>query len=237
MILLPALQALGTFPLAELFGTSWVDQPIEFRYDGGQPAPGTARMIGPAGTEVPFQWVSSCSDSTAVKGCIVVRSNLPAGANYKWTLQTGAPQAVPVKPVQIAQVGSNWGNQLPADWHSHRHSGRQRCAVESGAGTGHLNRQWHMDRRRQRAELPLYRNQSEWLCGQRRRPAYHQGLYGHRLQRHGHRFGTDENRNQGHLYVQPAAICGRVYRHQCGWPRALHHHRDDVREFEVDSHR
>lgn len=101
-------QTLGTFSLAELFGTTWPDQPIEFRYDGGQPAPGGARMIGPAGTEVPFQWVSSCSDVTAVKGCIAVRSNLPAGANYTWTLQAQPPAAAPVNPVAIAQVGSDW---------------------------------------------------------------------------------------------------------------------------------
>ena len=101
-------QTLGTFQLAELFGVAWPDQPIEFRYDGGQPAPGAAKMIGPNGAEVPFQWVSSCSDATAVRGCIAVRSNLPAGANYTWTLQTGTPQAAPVNPVQIAQTGSNW---------------------------------------------------------------------------------------------------------------------------------
>ena len=103
-----APRSLATFQLSEMFGTSWPDQPVEFRYDGGQPPAGSALMVGPAGTEVPYQWVSSCSDATATKGCIAVRSNLPAGANYTWTLQTGSPSAVPVNPVQVSQVGSNW---------------------------------------------------------------------------------------------------------------------------------
>ena len=72
---------LATFSLNELFGATWPDQPIEFRYDGGQP-PAAARMIGPTGAEVPFQWVSSCSDATAVNGCIAIRNNLPPNSNY-----------------------------------------------------------------------------------------------------------------------------------------------------------
>jgi len=101
--------SLAIFQLSEVFSVAWPDQPIEFRYDGGQPAPGTARMIGPSGAEVPFQWVSSCSDATALKGCIVVRSSLPANVTYTWSLQSVAPQAAPpAHPVQIAQVGSNW---------------------------------------------------------------------------------------------------------------------------------
>ena len=68
----------------------------------------TTRMIGPNGFEVPYQWVSSCSDANAVKGCIVVRSSLSALSHYYWTLQRGdAPAATPVNPVQVAQVGSN----------------------------------------------------------------------------------------------------------------------------------
>lgn len=99
---------LASFSLNELFGVSWPDQPIEFRYDGGQP-PANTRMIGPNGTEVPFQWVSSCSDTSATRGCIAVRSSLPANASYTWTLQSGvAPAATPVNPVQLTQVGSNY---------------------------------------------------------------------------------------------------------------------------------
>jgi hypothetical protein len=104
-------QALGTFQMSELFGVSWPDQPIEFRYDGGQPAAGTARIMlsnGTSTSEVPFQWVSSCSDATATKGCIAVRSALPANANYTWTLQSGSPTVSPVNPVQLAKVGSNY---------------------------------------------------------------------------------------------------------------------------------
>ena len=100
---------LATFPLNELFGVAWPDQPIEFRYDGGRPPLATTRMMGPLGTEVPYQWVSSCSDATAVKGCIVVRSNLPANASYAWTLQSGvAPTATAVNPVRLNQAGNNY---------------------------------------------------------------------------------------------------------------------------------
>src|SRR5262249_11910866 len=69
----PVIQTLATFQLSEMFGASWPDQPIEFRYDGGLPQPDSSRMIGPDGAETPFQWVSSCSDATATKGCILVR--------------------------------------------------------------------------------------------------------------------------------------------------------------------
>ncbi|HEX4135638.1 MAG TPA: LamG domain-containing protein, partial [Bryobacteraceae bacterium] len=99
---------LATFSLNELFGATWRDQPIEFRYDGYRPPAATTRMIGPAGVEVPYQWVSSCSDATAVKGCIAIRNNLPPNSNYTWTLQSGIPPvATPVNPVQLKQVGNN----------------------------------------------------------------------------------------------------------------------------------
>ncbi|HWF08394.1 MAG TPA: LamG-like jellyroll fold domain-containing protein, partial [Bryobacteraceae bacterium] len=99
---------LAVFPLSELFGVAWPDQPIEFRYDGDKPPVATTRMMGPLGAEVPYQWVSSCSDASAVKGCIAVRSNLPANANYAWTLQGGAlPTAKAVNPVQLNTVGAN----------------------------------------------------------------------------------------------------------------------------------
>jgi hypothetical protein len=99
---------LAVFPLSELFGVAWPDQPIEFRYDGDKPPVATTRMVGPLGAEVPYQWVSSCSDASAVKGCIAVRSNLPAKANYVWTLQGGiAPAAKAVNAVQLNTVGAN----------------------------------------------------------------------------------------------------------------------------------
>ncbi|HEY3841462.1 MAG TPA: hypothetical protein VGL72_33055, partial [Bryobacteraceae bacterium] len=98
----------GTFSLSEQFGVSWPEQPIEFRYDGGRP-PGDTRMMGPDGREVPFQWVSSCSDATATKGCIVVRSGLPANAAYTWKLQSGAAAtATPANPVQLKRTGGNY---------------------------------------------------------------------------------------------------------------------------------
>jgi hypothetical protein len=103
-------QTLGTFQLSELFGVGWPDQPIEFRYDGGQPPAGTRMMLfnGSSSSEVPYQWVSSCSDATATKGCITVRSSLPANSSYTWTLQTTAPAANQTNPVQLATVGSNY---------------------------------------------------------------------------------------------------------------------------------
>ncbi|HEX4137077.1 MAG TPA: Ig-like domain-containing protein [Bryobacteraceae bacterium] len=98
---------LGTFQLSELFGGSWPDQPIEFAYNQGSGAPSMAYMIGPSGGEVAYQWVSTCS-APGANGCIAVRSSLPPGSNYTWTLVSGvAPLAAPVNPVSMATVGNN----------------------------------------------------------------------------------------------------------------------------------
>jgi hypothetical protein len=103
-----SLKTLATFSLNEMFGVSWPDQPIEFRYDGGQP-PANTRMIGPNGSEVPFQWEPSCADTSAVNGCIVVRSNLPANASYAWTLQSGAaPAATQTNAVALHVAVNNY---------------------------------------------------------------------------------------------------------------------------------
>jgi hypothetical protein len=101
---------LASFPLTELFGTNWTDQPIEFRYDGGRPSENATRMLlEPLGIEVPYQWVSSCSDATAKKGCILVRGSLPAKAAYTWTLQSGKPPSATVaNPVKLSIQGSNY---------------------------------------------------------------------------------------------------------------------------------
>jgi hypothetical protein len=103
----PALpRTLATFKMAELFGVSWPEQPIEFRYDGGRPAAESTRMLGPDGRETSWQWVSSCADPTALKGCILVRGDLPAHAASTWTLQTGiAPQPSIRTPVRISESG------------------------------------------------------------------------------------------------------------------------------------
>lgn len=106
-----AAQTLGTFNLTEQFGVSWIDQPIEFRYDGGKPATNSAKVMfnnGTTNVEVPYQWVSSCADATAVLGCITVRGSLPSAANYTWTLVTGAPSASPTNPVALNIVGNNY---------------------------------------------------------------------------------------------------------------------------------
>src|SRR5262249_22246182 len=108
-ITLAPTQTVAVFQLNDYFGTSWPDQPIEFRYDGGQPTVSTTRMMGPNGAEVPYQWVSACSDPTATRGCILVRSGLPANTSYTWTLQTGAaPAATPTNPVRLNQTASSW---------------------------------------------------------------------------------------------------------------------------------
>ncbi|MDP9170990.1 MAG: hypothetical protein M3N54_10270, partial [Acidobacteriota bacterium] len=102
-------QTLSTFQLPELFGVAWPDQPIEFRYDGGQPPQSTTRMVGPDGQEVPYQWVTSCSDTNATKGCIAVRAGLPANSASTWTLQSGvAPAAAAVHAVRLTQTDSAW---------------------------------------------------------------------------------------------------------------------------------
>ena len=106
----PALpRTLATFKMAELFGVSWPEQPIEFRYDGDRPPTESTRMMGPDGREIPWQWVSSCADSTAVKGCILVRGDLAANAASAWTLQTGvAPQSAVANAVRISESGGNY---------------------------------------------------------------------------------------------------------------------------------
>src|SRR5664279_2008261 len=99
---------LATFTLADKFGVAWGDQPIEFRYDGGLPNISTTRMML-NGTEVPYQWVSSCSDTLATLGCIAVRGSLPANATQVWTLQSGtAPTVTATHPGVLATVGNNY---------------------------------------------------------------------------------------------------------------------------------
>jgi len=97
---------LATFTLSEPAGVNWPNQPIEFRYDGGVPPLTTTRMLGPDGlTEVPYQWVSSCVDQTAIQGCIAIRDSLAANASNSYTLQSGvAPVAAPANSVRIASV-------------------------------------------------------------------------------------------------------------------------------------
>ena len=111
---------LATFRMSEYFGASWPDQPIEFRYAGSQPPAASTRLIGSAGKEIPYQWISSCDGAGREEndpkegkdgkdGCILIRSYLPANANYTWTLQSGvAPAAPVVNPVRLTQTGPNY---------------------------------------------------------------------------------------------------------------------------------
>src|SRR5262249_46392837 len=85
-------------------------QPIEFRYDGGRPPENATRMVlQPSGVEVPYQWVPSCSDAEAKRGCILVRGSLPAKASYTWILESGKPPSATVtNPVTLSMRGSNY---------------------------------------------------------------------------------------------------------------------------------
>src|SRR5579885_399716 len=103
-----------TFTLTEQFGANWTDQIIEFQYSGTQSSISGKKMMlsvnGGASAEVPFQWIpaSDCTDEDATVGCIVVRSNLSAGATNTWTLVSGTPSATATNPVQLATVGNNY---------------------------------------------------------------------------------------------------------------------------------
>jgi hypothetical protein len=59
----------ATFTLQERFGVAHPQQPVEFTFAGGTVDPAEARMIGPAGVEVPFQQLAS--------GNILVQTRLP----------------------------------------------------------------------------------------------------------------------------------------------------------------
>jgi hypothetical protein len=95
--------------MAELFGVSWPEQPIEFRYDGDRPPAESSRVLGPDGRDTPWQWISSCVDATATKGCILVRGNLPANSNSVWTLQSGTSSGTATRnPVRISETGESY---------------------------------------------------------------------------------------------------------------------------------
>jgi hypothetical protein len=94
----PALPC--TFTLTEPFnGANWPTQPIDFRYDGGFAMVKTAKVVNGNGTELPFQWVSSCWDPTALFGCIEIQDSLPAAATQTYTLEAGPPSASVSNPV------------------------------------------------------------------------------------------------------------------------------------------
>jgi hypothetical protein len=94
----PALPC--TFTLTEPFnGSNWPTQPIDFRYDGGFAMVKTAKVVNGGGSQIPFQWVSSCWDSTAILGCIEIQDSLPAGATQTYTLEAGPSSATVSNPV------------------------------------------------------------------------------------------------------------------------------------------
>ena len=58
-----------SFTLKERFGVSHPRQPVEFTFADGPIDPASARMIGPAGLEVPYQQLAN--------GSILVQTRLP----------------------------------------------------------------------------------------------------------------------------------------------------------------
>jgi hypothetical protein len=99
-----------TFTLTDPFnGSNWPVQPIDFRYDGGFASIRTAKMINGSGTEIPFQWVSSCWDPTAILGCIEIQDSLPAGAAQTYTLEAGPPSATMTNPIVVSNSVSCYG--------------------------------------------------------------------------------------------------------------------------------
>jgi hypothetical protein len=91
-----------TFTLTDPFnGANWPTQPIDFRYDGGFAMVKTAKMVNGSGAAIPFQWVSSCWDPTAILGCIEIQDALPAGATQIYTLEAGPPSASVTNPVVV----------------------------------------------------------------------------------------------------------------------------------------
>jgi hypothetical protein len=91
-----------TFTLTEPFnGANWPTQPIDFRYDGGFALVKNAKMVNGGGTEIPFQWVSSCWDPTAILGCIEIQDALPAGGTQSYTLEAGPASASVTNPVVV----------------------------------------------------------------------------------------------------------------------------------------
>jgi hypothetical protein len=98
----PALPC--TFTLTEPFnGSNWPTQPIDFRYDGGFAIVKTAKVVNNgSGAAIPFQWVSSRWDSTAILGCIEIQDSLPAGATQTYTLEAGPSSATVSNPVVAA---------------------------------------------------------------------------------------------------------------------------------------
>ncbi|MBV8904987.1 MAG: hypothetical protein JOZ22_15260, partial [Acidobacteriia bacterium] len=59
-------------------------------------------MINGSDTEIPFQWVSSCWDPSAILGCIEIQDSLPAGATQTYTLEAGPPAATVTNPIVVS---------------------------------------------------------------------------------------------------------------------------------------
>lgn len=99
LLALASLSLLGadlkTWTLKEYFGVSYPEQTVEFSYDGPRCPQSSCRVLGPAGTEVPWQQLRS--------GNILVRSALAAGETLTWTLQSGTATTVaaPTSPVTV----------------------------------------------------------------------------------------------------------------------------------------
>jgi hypothetical protein len=84
----------ATFNITEAYGVTHPQQIVDF--DFSSPVDGTnTYMVGPAGTEVPYQVLSS--------GKVAVQTDMPAGANRTWKLMTGRAPAAFSNGVTLTQ--------------------------------------------------------------------------------------------------------------------------------------
>ena len=115
---LSAQTTIWTGTLTEPTNNNWSTQPIAMSvtsgvvsggYTGGVPNPLTTRMMrqinGGALTEIPYQWISSCANSSGAAGCFLVEDGISAGETQTYILQSGiAPAAAVTNPVVAAKT-------------------------------------------------------------------------------------------------------------------------------------
>jgi hypothetical protein len=89
---------------AQAFPASqWVQQPIDFRYDGGQASLAGYVMLGADGvTQIPYQWVAQCWDPTALKGCVEINDQLGISVTNVYNLvQAASSNSTIANPVSV----------------------------------------------------------------------------------------------------------------------------------------
>src|SRR5215211_2370845 len=90
-----AQQTLQTFAVSEPFGVAHPDQILEFTLSSTVDQ-STSYMLGPSGTEVPYQLLRGNK--------IAVRSDLPANATRTWQLMSGRAPASFSDVVQVTET-------------------------------------------------------------------------------------------------------------------------------------